>query len=424
MSRMNRIALFLAVPIAVGISACGRKKPIDYSAELAPGEMALRKIPPSEYPDFSQCTWNLNVLGRSIDQSIHYMGHPSSRRYYPYLDISHDRAVATLHAFRAVVDEAGRHGSDAGRYIDRQIRASFEVYKSKGAPRPDGPGYTDIVLFTGYCCPNRDASPVRTGPYQWPLYRRPPDLATDQVTGETIGRKTPDGQVVPYWTRQEIESGRLAGYEFMWLKSRWEAYVVTVQGSARLRLPDGKIMEIGFAGHNGHEYTSPGRRMVADGVIAAKDLNLRSLGAYFAAHPEAMDRYLWLNKRTVFFTERPGGPYGSLNVPITAMATIATDKSVYPRAMPAFLSVPVPRSDNPSEKWHFRGFMLDQDSGGAIRAAGRCDIYMGAGDEGEALAGHQLSEGELYYIAVKPELVQRYLPPPAVPATRPVAWVR
>ena len=416
MSRTCRAAFLAPIAFVLIAVSCTKKKPIDYSAELAPGEMALRKIPPSEYPDFSQCTWNLNVLGRSIDQSIVYMAHPSSRRYYPYLDISHDRAVATLRAFRAIVNEAGKRGSDAGVYIDQQIRQNFEVYKSKGAPRPEGGGYTDIVLFTGYCCPNREASLTRTGPYQWPLYKRPADLATDPVTGETIGRKTPDGKIVPYWTRQEIESGKLAGHEFVWLKSRWEAYVVTVQGSARLRLTDGRILEVGFAGHNGHEYTSPGRQMVADGLIAARDLNLRSLSAYFAAHPEAMDKYLWLNKRTVFFTERPGGPYGSLNVPVTTMATIATDKSVYPRAMPAFLSVPVPRSDNPAEKWHFRGFMLDQDTGGAIRAAGRCDIFMGIGDEAEALAGHQLSEGELYYIALKPELVQRYLP---APTTRP-----
>jgi membrane-bound lytic murein transglycosylase A len=151
--------------------------------------------------------------------------------------------------------------------------------------------------------------------------------------------------------------------------------------------------------------------MVADGVIARQELNLRSLGAYFKSHPEAEEKYLWLNERTVFFSERPGGPFGKLNVPVTAFATIATDKEVYPRAMPAFLSVPIPRTDDPGATWHFRGFMLDQDSGGAIRAAGRCDIYMGIGDQAESMAGHQLNEGELYYIALKPELMPRYAAP-------------
>jgi membrane-bound lytic murein transglycosylase A len=122
-----------------------------------------------------------------------------------------------------------------------------------------------------------------------------------------------------------------------------------------------------------------------------------------------MDRYLSLNDRFIFFTERPGGPYGSLNVPVTAFATIATDKSVYPRAMPAFLAVPVPSSSGGMSP--FRGLMLDQDTGGGIRASGRCDIFMGIGPQAEQLAGQELHAGELYYLAVKPELVPQYLRP-------------
>ena len=317
--------------------------------------------------------------------------------------------MATLTAFKEVVDTASRE-ANPGQYIDQRIRAQFDVYKSIGAPRPDGPGFTDRVLFTGYCTPIYDASTSRHGPYQWPLYKRPKDLASDPVTGESVGRKMSDGSIEPYYTRSQIERDhKLDGLEYVFLKTRFEAYVVTVQGSARLRMDDGRTLEIGYAGHNGHEYESPGMAMVRDGVIAKDDLNLKTLGAYFAAHPEAADKYLWLNNRTVFFTERPGGPFGAINVPVTTSATIATDKTldktvnmtVYPRAMPAFLSVDIPRTDNANQQWHFTGFMMDQDTGGAIRAAGRCDIYMGIGPQAEAAAGHQLSEGELYYIAVK-----------------------
>lgn len=122
-----------------------------------------------------------------------------------------------------------------------------------------------------------------------------------------------------------------------------------------------------------------------------------------------MDKYLWLNPRTEFFTWRPGGPFGKLNVPVTPFATIATDKEVYPRAMPAFVVAPVaqPRSGSAAS---FRGIMLDQDTGGAIRAAGRCDIYMGVGPDAEKLAGRQLNAGELYYLAIKPQLAPRYIP--------------
>ena len=229
------------------------------------------------------------------------------------------------------------------------------------------------------------------------------------MTGKVQGRRTSDGRIVPYFTRGDIETGhKLAGNELVWLKSRWEAYVVTIQGSARLRLADtGQIYEIGFAGTNGYEYTSPGRQMVADGVITQDQLSLRGLTEFFAAHPEMMDKYLTLDQRYVFFTERRGGPYGSLNVPVTPWATIATDKEqrdIYPRAMPAFVRTSVPDYSTTATQ-PFSGFMLDQDTGGAIRASGRCDIYMGIGPAAQAVAGHELQQGQLYYIAIKAELM-------------------
>jgi membrane-bound lytic murein transglycosylase A len=229
------------------------------------------------------------------------------------------------------------------------------------------------------------------------------------VTGEVRGRRTPDGKLVPYYTRAEIEGGVLAGQELVWLTTRWEAYVVTVQGSGRLRLPDGRIYEVGFTGQNGYNYVSAGDRMVADGVIARDQVNLKSLGDYFAAHPADMDKYLSTNPRTVFFAERRGGPYGSLNEPVTPMATIATDKEqhdIYPRAMAAFLTSTAPNAGGSAGVGS--GFYLDQDTGGAIRAAGRCDIYMGVGPAAEERAGSELNEGQLYYIALKPELVQKW----------------
>jgi membrane-bound lytic murein transglycosylase A len=96
-----------------------------------------------------------------------------------------------------------------------------------------------------------------------------------------------------------------------------------------------------------------------------------------------------------------------LNVPVTSFRSIATDKSVYPRAMPTFLTVPIPVGESGATR-PFRGFMLDQDTGGAIRAAGRCDIYMGVGEIAERIAGHEQHEGQLYYLAIKPQYVRQY----------------
>lgn len=373
---------------------------IDFNEELAPGTLALRKIPIGEYPDFTHEMLDPAALKRSIAGSLQYLKAPSSEQYYPYLDITHERAVATLVAMDKLVDQQ-EHAADGGAGFNRAIRERFDVYQSIGARDPGTGQYGGRVLFTGYFTPIYDGSLTRGGGYEYPLYKRPADLVSDPTDGEKASRKTADGQYVPYYTRAEIEgpSRPLAGQELVWLKSRWEAYVITVQGSARIRLTDGKMLEIGYAGLNGYEYVSPGMRMVADGVIEKSKLSAKALGAYFAGHPEALDKYLNLNPRYVFFTERAGGPFGSLNVPVTAMATIATDKSVYPRAMPAFLVCPIPTAGGGTRA--FKGFMMDQDRGGAIRAAGRCDIFMGIGPSAEAIAGRQLNEGTLYYVAVR-----------------------
>jgi len=409
----------VVILMAALMVACHKDQKPDFYSELPPGAKALRKIGPAEYPDFSRCMWNFAVLPHAVDQSLQYIAHGSARKAYPYLDIDYPRAVASLRAFRLLLDEAAKQ-PDPGKYIDQQIRDRFEVYKSIGGRNPEGTGYTDTVLFTGYCTPDREASLTPGGAYRWPIYKRPSDLATDKDTGEVKGRQLPDGSVAPYWTRAQIEGqGKLTGQELAWLKSRWEAYVVTVQGSARLKLPDGRIMIVGYAGNNGYNYTSPSDQMIQDGILTRENRNIRSIGAYFDSHPEAMDKYLWLNQRFVFFTETSGDPVGCLNVPVTEMATLATDKEVYPRAMPAFLIAPVPVPESPTQKFEFHGFMMDQDAGGAIRAAGRADIYMGIGDPAEQRAGHQLAEGALYYIAIKPDYIPQYQTPLPAESLRP-----
>src|SRR5437667_9821689 len=175
----KRIWALLTVALLAELAGCAHKKQpqVDFNRELPPGQISLRKISPSEYPDFSKCTWNLALLPRAIDNSIAYLNHPSAQRSFPYLDISHQRALATLTSFKEIITAATAQ-PDPGQYIDQQIRARFDVYKSIGAPNPNAPGYTDRVLFTGYCTPIYDASSSRHGPYQWPLYKRPKDLAS------------------------------------------------------------------------------------------------------------------------------------------------------------------------------------------------------------------------------------------------------
>ncbi|MBI5865216.1 MAG: MltA domain-containing protein [Planctomycetes bacterium] len=302
--------------------------------------------------------------------------------------MTHERALGSLHAFLLLLQQA-----QSPQQFDQMIRDQFDVYQSVGC---DDQG---TVLYTGYYCPIFDGRKQREGRFQHPLYRSPPDLIRDQE-GTTTGRRTSDGRIVPYASRREIEEQRqLEGTEIAWLKSAFEAYVVTVQGSARLRLADGTLWELGYAGNNGHDYKPISEAMIADGLLSKKELSLQAMLRYFEQHPDQVQKYTWQNPRYIFFKETVGGPYGSIGVPVTRMRSLATDKTIFPRACLAFIDTNLP-SASPGgvvTKPHAE-FALDQDTGGAIRAAGRCDVYMGVGAEAEALAGRTYAEGDLYYI--------------------------
>lgn len=369
----------------------------DYNRPLPPGQLALRKIPPEMYPDFSRGYYGRAGLEDSIRHSLEFFKRPSSKKYYPYGDISHERAVASLNELLRVLREARDP-----KEFDRMIRDRFDVYQSVGC---DDVG---TVYFTGYYTPIFDGRKQRDATYRYPLYKSPPDLVRD-TEGNTTGRKTPNGQTSSgYPTRREIEEQRLLeGLEIAWLKDPFEAYVVSIQGSAKLRLADGSLWELGYAGNNGHEYTPVAKAMIADGKIKAEELSLQTLLAYFARHPEDVQKYCWQNPRYVFFQETKGGPYGSINVPVTPYRSIAVDKKVFPRGCAAFVDTTLPRADTSPQgggtirQLPFGEFVMDQDTGGAIQAAGRCDVYMGVGAGAEAVAGRTGAEGKLYYIFAK-----------------------
>lgn len=399
---MSRTALALALAAwSILLSGCPRANEMepfrqpdepDYGRPLPPGQMALRKIPPEQYPDFGPGYLNRTGLEEAIRNSLAYLAKPSSHRYFPYLDISHARAVRSLEHFLAVLASVR-----SPQELNAVIRRDFEVYQSVGWNGRGG------VFFTGYYTPIFDGRRQRDGEFRYPLYRQPPDLMKDP-DGITLGRRTPEGRVVPYYTRREIEEGGvLDGQEIAWLRDPFEAYVVTVQGSAKLRQADGSMLELAYAANNGKDYKSIGQEMIRAGKIARDQLSLQNLIRYFKEHPDDVARYTRMNDRTVFFQELPGGPFGSLNVPVLPYRSIATDKSVFPRACLAFsrTRMPVVRDDGSVTVSPYSAFALDQDTGGAIRAAGRADIYMGIGPSAEAIAGRVGSEGQLYYVFVK-----------------------
>lgn len=365
-----------------------------YSKQLPPGRLALRKITdPAEIPDFTEACVDLSNLETAIHNSLNYLKKPSSKLFFPYGEITHQHMEESLNALVELI-----HSGHRGSELNALIREQFDVYVSVGC---DDKG---TVLFTGYFTPVFDGSRESSGRFKYPLYSQPEDLVKNPE-GVTLGRRTVDG-IVPYPPRAELEdSGMLKGREIMWLDDPFQVFIVHVQGSAMIRQPDGSLVGIGYAANNGHPYQSIGQKMVEDGKIPEDRMSLSAMIEYFKAHPDEISEYTRQNPRFVFFQVADGPPRGALNEPVIPFRTIATDKSIFPRAGLAFISTTLPRtSGNDVVQEPYSGFALDQDTGGAIRAPGRCDVYMGQGDTAGRLAGKTYREGRLYYLFVKPEL--------------------
>lgn len=391
------LALLAAAPLALG--AC-RTQP-DYDTPLPPGAPALIPLAKGEPKPDLAADWTVREeLLPALDRSIEWMHAPSSRQFFPIEDISHAHALKSLERFREILVESSSHAE-----VRRAIEQDFTIYKSAGWNAKGGG-----VLFTAYCTPILRGAAEPGTEYSWPLYALPPDLVKGEH-GAILGRRTTGGGIEPYPTRAAIEAGALLegqGLELVWLRNPMDAFIAHVNGSAIVRLADGGSLRLGYAGKNGREYRSLGRQLVEAGVMRPSEVSLSSLREWARTTPiDEVMAQLHKNDSYVFFTPIEGNPRGSLGVEVTAGRTLATDKSLFPRGAVTFVQARVPTADGKDQQT-FDRFMLDQDTGGAIRTAGRADIYLGVGDLAEARAGYTRSEGQLYYLFLSDNALVRY----------------
>lgn len=232
------------------------------------------------------------------------------------------------------------------------------------------------ALFTAYYEPEIDGARARGGRYQHAIYARPADLDPK----------------IPYLTRKAITAGGLVnkGLEVFWLADPVEAFFLEIQGSGRIRLPDGTATRVGFAAKNGHPYHAIGKVLVDRGEIALADVSAQSIKAWLRAHPDQATDVMNQNPSYVFFTERTdidgaAGPIGAMGASVSAGRSIAVDPDFHPLGAPVWVE-----ADGEAG-----ALMVAQDIGGAIKGPQRADLFMGSGDVAGELAGAYRKSGRM-----------------------------
>ncbi|WP_245435400.1 murein transglycosylase A [Microvirga calopogonii] len=280
--------------------------------------------------------------------------------------------------------------------LDRtEARRFFETHFQPVAVTPhSGNGF-----LTGYYEPEFQGSRRPDAIYRVPLLDRPEDLVTI-LQGETLpgldkglqaARRTKDGYE-PYPDRAAIEEGALGtlARPIVYLREPGEAFIIHVQGSARIRLDDGSVMRVAYAGRNGRPYTSIGRLLVQQGAMDLETMTLEKLMGWLKTHPEPAEALMRQNQSYIFFREArelasEDGPIGGAGTPLVPGRSLAVDRSLWAYGLPVWLDGQLPLTLDAAEP--LRRLMIAQDTGSAIIGPARGDFFFGSGEEAGRRAG-------------------------------------
>jgi membrane-bound lytic murein transglycosylase A len=282
------------------------------------------------------------------------------------------------------------------------FEANFRPYALSNTATNDPNG-----LFTGYYEPEVAGSLAPSAVYRTPLLGKPPDLMqvdlgafAEDLKGRKIIGRVAGGALVPYFDRAQIEAGALSGerLEILWLADPVDAFVLQIQGSGRVRLPDARIVRVNYAAENGRPYVAIGRVLVDRGDLKLGAVTMPAIRAWLAAHPDQAATVMNQNPSYVFFSETTGlrpdqGPPGSLGANLTPGRSAAVDRRFIPLGAPLFVSTTDPLDGAP-----LRRLMIAEDTGGAIRGPVRADLFWGWDKDAATRAGLMKAQGNAWIL--------------------------
>jgi membrane-bound lytic murein transglycosylase A len=271
---------------------------------------------------------------------------------------------------------SGRDEKAIRRYFENYFQA-YEIRNNSGS---------ETGLVTGYYEPVMNGSLMRSSVYGVPLYAYP----------SAWKKMKPN----PGPTRADLmASGILKGSEIAWVQDPVAAAFMQIQGSGKIRLEDGRVMRLGFAGTNDQPFKSFAQWLLDHKEITRSEATMQGISQWARRNPDRVNEMLNANPRFVFFKELPGnveadlGPNGALGVPLTAERSIAIDLQAMPLGAPVFLATTKPLSTQPLQK-----LVMAQDTGKAIVGGVRADYYWGSGEAAGEMAGRMKQNGKMWLL--------------------------
>ena len=395
-------SLFTIIVLTITLVLCGCVPGVKKPAK----EAVMEQVSSWSFPEFSD-DMGYSGLEHSILKSLSYLNKiPADREFVFGQDrYTTDHMITSLQRFLDFIQTR-----PSRQDLNEFIQSNYRVYRSVGR---DGLGE---VLYTGYYEPHLRGSLIRAGEYQFPIYSKPDDLVAidlslfnEKYRGQKIIGRFTDQTVVPYYERSAIDSeGAIEGRAevLAWVEDPVDVFFLQIQGSGKVYLDNGEVINVGYQTTNGQPYRSIGKLLIDEEKISVEEMSMQKIREYLHNHPEEMDTVLNHNPSYVFFTIEPEGPLGNINVKLTPGRSIALDRRIFPPAALAFIQTEKPAVDSSGQihSWlPFARFALNQDTGGAIRGPGRADLFWGNGPYAEIAAGHLKHTGELYFLVLEPD---------------------
>ncbi|PON14847.1 transglycosylase [Candidatus Entotheonella serta] len=341
-------------------------------------------------------------LRTALQRSLNYVKRLPPQRLLPFLGQHITAAIQrdTLETFLAILDQA-----PTPEAFNTAVHEQFDIVQAAGRK-----GRGD-VLVTSYYEAYLDGSLQPTEEFTYPLYTRPSDLIEIDLarfrsdwSGERLTARLEKGQVLPYFTRREIDfENKLNGraLELVWLRDRVDGFFLHIQGSGTIHLSDGQLMRVNYAASNGYTYRSIGQFLIRQGRLSAEQVTMQRLEHYLRTHDAEQADILSHNPRYIFFRQVREGPVGSLNLILVPGRSIATDPRLFPATGLAFIQTqqPILNATNQVVGWKpLSRFVFNHDTGNAIKGPGRVDLFWGSGDTAEAAAGRIKHQGTLRFL--------------------------